>query len=113
MEGDREFLKAFSVLWSERLSSESSRGVWLDLWKKVYPDHVFEKKIEEIIKTQPYLSEQDKIREGIDHHTYPKLIELCQNQCVVPLQRDDIERAVWHHSSGVNFKKTITTRQDP
>jgi hypothetical protein len=111
MKGDIEFLKAHAILWNKRFGSDCKK--WNEFWKVNYPENsIIDLEIAEIISKQPVLCENSKLSVGIDHHVFPKLVDLCRNDLKRNLDRELIRQAVWYHSSGVSHKQLTTTREN-
>jgi len=114
------FLKAFAVQWHGRFMNHASE--WDNTLQKVYgtPDrfkgnevrmyfyHVDEEGRSDIST----LKEKDKLAVGVDFHCYPKIIDtLLSIDSLAEFTREEVEKAIWYHRSGVYEKKFICDRE--
>eukprot|EP01126_Amoeba_proteus_P059082 TRINITY_DN7691_c0_g5_i3.p2 TRINITY_DN7691_c0_g5~~TRINITY_DN7691_c0_g5_i3.p2 ORF type:complete len:153 (+),score=41.62 TRINITY_DN7691_c0_g5_i3:1861-2319(+) len=64
------------------------------------------------INSPPVLFEKHKLREAIDFHCYPSLINKCL-EIVSGFTASDVSSAVWWHRSSINNKKFVCLATEP
>lgn len=112
------FLKAFALCWMERWKThpkewdEAVEGCYRGKFKgnevSTYFYHVDEGGGSDIATVK----EKDKLVVGVDFHCYPKILDtLLSIDSIAHLSKEEVEKAIWYHRSGVYEKIYICERE--
>lgn len=116
---DVSFLKAWALCWLDRFTRHPTE--WDDAIARCYGGskmtgaevrnyffHVDEEGRADIAS----LKDRDKLAEAVDFHCYPKIVDtLLSIESLADYTKEEVEKAIWYHRSGVYEKRFITDRQ--